>query len=125
MTRLWFHVAMTKIPRSDIEFATNGIIFEIIKLLKNRTTLLKSIDFVWDGREAKANKKWMSLYQRLVSYKEEHHGSTSVPQNYDADPQLANWVNTQRAFLKNNKLPADRVSRTRQIYRFCTGWKFR
>ena len=48
------------------------------KLSKDRVALLKSIEFAWDGmvqREAKENNNWVDMYQRLVSYKEEHAGS--------------------------------------------------
>ena len=75
------------------------------KITNGYITLLKYIDFAWDGRaqrEAKENNKWMAVYmyqqQRLiVSYKEEHmpgrlwshHGTC------DKDPRLGHWVGSE------------------------------
>ena len=64
------------------------------ELPKDRATLLKSIDFAWDGREAKENSNCMDMHQCLVSYKEEHAGSTMVPRDYDKYPKLGRWVST-------------------------------
>ena len=98
------------------------------KLPKYRVTLLKSIDFTLGTRaqrEAKENNKWMSMYQSLVSYKEEHAGSTLVPQNkYDKDPQLGHWVSHQGEYLRNNKLPKYRVTLFKSIdFTFYTVYK--
>ena len=41
------------------------------------------------------------MYQRLLTYKKKH-GTTCVPKNYKADPQLGNWVNKQRTCCKDN-----------------------
>lgn len=35
------------------------------------------------------------MYESLVAYKKKH-GTTIVPQQYEADPQLGNWVQNQR-----------------------------
>ena len=36
---------------------------------------------------------------------------TNVPNKYKDNPQLANWVHTQRQRKKNNKLSDDRIKR--------------
>ena len=85
---------------------------------RDRVTLLKSIDFAWNGKaemEAKENSNWMGMYQRLISYKEEHDGSTMVPSKYDAYPQLGHWVHRQRILLKKKELPKDRVTLLKSI----------
>jgi hypothetical protein len=59
---------------------------------KDRVELLNKIGFTW-------NVNWQLMYQRLVAYTEEH-GTTCVPQNYKADPKLADWVKKQRQICK-------------------------
>ena len=43
------------------------------------------------------------MYQRLLSFREEHAGSTLVPMKYDTDPQLGKWVSTQRSKCKKKQ----------------------
>jgi hypothetical protein len=42
----------------------------------------------------------MEMYQRLVEYKQKHR-STSVPRSFKDDRRLANWVQTQRLYCKD------------------------
>jgi len=68
------------------------------KLPNDRANLLKSIDFTWDAsiKEDIDKNKWLDMYERLVSYTEEHDGSTLVPRKYHVDPKLGGWVHNQR-----------------------------
>jgi hypothetical protein len=75
-------IATTKIP---------------VELSVARLRRLHSLGFVWDPREA----KWLEIYERLLKYKEKYN-STLVPEGYDPDPQLANWVNNQRSLINKH-----------------------
>ena len=44
----------------------------------------------------------MEMYERLERYKQEYN-STRVPQRYEADPQLAVWVQHQRQRCKKKE----------------------
>jgi hypothetical protein len=63
-----------------------------------RLDLLNSIRFV---RNVLDN-RWDEMFQRLVTYKNQHDGSTSVPQTYEADIQLGTWVCWQRYNYNSN-----------------------
>ncbi|OEU10856.1 hypothetical protein FRACYDRAFT_162685, partial [Fragilariopsis cylindrus CCMP1102] len=52
---------------------------------------------------------WNAMFQRLLAYKKQHK-STNVPRTFEADPQLALWVGTQRRYHKNKELSVDRTS---------------
>ena len=80
------------------------------KLLESRVQRLNSIGFAW-----KQYAPWINMYQRIISYKVDHNGSTSVPQYYDVDPQLGNWVNHQRRVFKKNKMPKERANLLKSI----------
>ena len=73
------------------------------KTPNDQVTLLKSIHFARDARKAMAEIVWIDMYQRLVSYQEEHDGSTLVPQKYINDLELGKWVSTQRLRCKQEK----------------------
>ena len=86
-------------------------------LLPRRFDLLNSVGFDWEGvqgRKKKDNKKWMSMFQRLVEYKKQHR-STAVPKKYDEDPKLGEsklgeWDSKQRRLYKNNQLLPNRYA---------------
>jgi hypothetical protein len=65
--------------------------------VKYRIDLLNGIGFVWQIQRQDA---WNVMYSRLVKFKEKY-GTTCVPQNYEADPMLANWVRNERHLCKN------------------------
>ena len=81
------------------------------ELPEERINQLNSIDFVWNARDA----RWMEMYARLVAYKEKHNStcvprsSTNVPVRYKQNPQLGEWVSTQRLVFKKNTLSTQRV----------------
>jgi len=72
---------------------------------EERKRLLNSIEFAWDGKASTA--MWEKMYQRLVAFKKEHN-DTNVPNKYKEDPQLANWVYTQRAAKINKTMTEER-----------------
>jgi hypothetical protein len=53
---------------------------------------------------------WMEMYNRLLSYKEQHDGSTWVPQKYIEHHKLGSWVFRQRAVYCRGKLSKKRIS---------------
>ena len=78
------------------------------KLTAERIHQLNSISFVWNSLDA----RWTEMYDRLVAYKNQYT-NTCVPRSYDADPQLAVWVNKQRQ--NYNKITADRKHQLNSI----------
>ena len=70
-------------------------------MTEERKRLLNSIGFVWGGIISTAT--WEEMYQRLVAYKKEHM-DVNVPKRYKKDPQLGDWVGTQRKVYKNKKM---------------------
>lgn len=80
------------------------------RLHRNRIDLLERIDFTWDAKKAFEEKAWKIMYERLLSYRTIHNGSTIVPQKYAKDRKLGRWVSTQRTFMKTGTLLPHRVS---------------
>ena len=80
-------------------------------LLPRRFDLLNSVGFDWEGVKGRKidNKKWMSMFQRLVEYKKQHR-NTAVPKKYDEDPKLGEWVSKQRRLYKKNQLLPNRYA---------------
>ncbi|OEU18116.1 HA-domain-containing protein [Fragilariopsis cylindrus CCMP1102] len=75
--------------------------FKNNELSEERINHLESIDFVWDSYDA----QWMEMYNKLVEYKRQHHGSTPVRRGYTEDPSLGKWIYDQSyAYNKGNLL---------------------
>lgn len=85
------------------------------KIRTDRVEYLESVGFAWDGRKAFQEQAWNTMYQRLLSYKKNHGGSTVVPQEYTSDPKLGLWVHDQRKKMKTGKLSEDRISALNSI----------
>jgi len=62
----------------------------------NRLHRLIDVGFVWDPVE----EHWLEMYQRLVAYKKENN-STLVSKEYGEDPELGEWVSTQRKLFRS------------------------
>jgi len=62
-----------------------------------RIDLLNEIGFEWAGE--KRDKFWHDRYHELVAFRAKH-GTSRVPEKYDAAPQLHTWVSLQRRQLK-------------------------
>jgi hypothetical protein len=54
-----------------------------------------------------SDQKWNLKYEKLVEYKREK-GHCVVPQSYEQDKTLGDWVSKQRMFHKNNTIRPDR-----------------
>jgi hypothetical protein len=57
---------------------------------------------------------WLKRYNELVDYKRDF-GNCRVPQRYAPNPQLANWVRSQRVAFKDNLLVDDRIKKLNRI----------
>ena len=96
----------TLVPRDDSQDQELGVwvgkqrsVFDIGELSEKRIALLNEIDFVWDPLDA----RWNEMFERLVEYKKKT-GSTNVPYKYKEDPELANWVMTQRTYQERGEI---------------------
>jgi hypothetical protein len=68
-----------------------------LKLSPEQREALDAIGYSWDRHET----AWNEMYTKLKEYKEKH-GDCSVPESYNEDTKLRNWVITQRK--SNSKL---------------------
>lgn len=56
-----------------------------------------------------SDKLWQSRLDALVEY-QDHNGDCDVPEKYNANRELGNWVKTQRDTYTEGMLPEDRVT---------------
>mmetsp|Transcript_39596 Transcript_39596/g.95648 ORF Transcript_39596/g.95648 Transcript_39596/m.95648 type:complete len:245 (+) Transcript_39596:102-836(+) len=84
-------------------------------LTPERIKKLDGIGFDWNNTIA-ADDKWDEKYDRLVGYWKEN-SSSAVPQRYDEDQELANWVTTQRNLYNTNssRMTPERIERLDSI----------
>ncbi|KAL7538781.1 hypothetical protein ACHAXR_009317 [Thalassiosira sp. AJA248-18] len=77
-----------------------------------RIDLLNEIGFIWSGE--KRDKFWHDRYNELRAFHAKH-GTTRIPDKYEAAPQLHTWVSLQRRQLKmckdgrHTKLTEERI----------------
>jgi hypothetical protein len=100
----------------ECKFEPKGFIQKLSPSTKaTRIRRLNEIGFVWDAQEA----SWQDMYQRLLVYKEENNGSTTVPfwsqettQNGSNEQQhdsLGRWVKLQRHKKQHEEMPEKRL----------------
>ena len=75
------------------------------KLEPERERLLTELGLVWEPQE----EAWDETFLQLKEYKEAHGGDCNVPQTYNENPKLGQWVDTQRILRKKRKLDPERV----------------
>ncbi|MDB4472930.1 helicase associated domain-containing protein [bacterium] len=80
------------------------------KLSADRIGRLDDLGFVWRQLEG----VWEGQFQKLVAYKEKH-GDCLVPNKWQEDSKLGNWVGTQRTLKRSGKIGADRIKRLDEI----------
>jgi hypothetical protein len=68
-----------------------------------RVKKLDELGFVWSP----ADRAWKDHYARLLEYRAAH-GNCDVPEVYEDDQMLANWVQRQRIAKRRGRLPAER-----------------
>jgi superfamily II DNA or RNA helicase len=71
---------------------------------------LDQIGFIWDTKDL----LWERIFNVLVSYKSAH-GDCNVPQFWQNELQLANWVWSQRKQRKKGELKPNQIERLDQI----------
>ena len=80
------------------------------KLSQEKIGLLEKINFSWDVKET----RWEEMYQQLKEYYEQHQ-DCNIPHQYEQNPQLGNWVFTQRTAYKKNELSQDKIHLLNQL----------
>ncbi len=104
---------------SDSEDKSKGFIRTLPPSTKaTRIRRLNEIGFVWDAQEA----AWQDMYQRLLEFKEQNHGSTSVPfspeegnNNSNESEPLGIWVHAQRQIKQQGELSEKRLQMLNEI----------
>lgn len=80
------------------------------RLDPDRKAKLEAAGIVWRV----SRDSWDTMFNRLVQFKEKY-GHCIVPQRFDEDPRLGNWVDKQR-YLKNSlRLPENREQQLNEI----------
>ena len=67
-----------------------------------------------NNRAFREQRKWNTMYERLVAYKQEHK-STLVPSKFSPDRCLGHWVFGQRNSYKTQKLSVVRINQLNVI----------
>ncbi|OEU07299.1 hypothetical protein FRACYDRAFT_271976 [Fragilariopsis cylindrus CCMP1102] len=96
---------------ADIELANWVSHQRGLKMSEYRVNLLNSIGFVWNVFDH----QWDEMFQRLVTYRNQHNGSTLVPREYGADIQLGRWVNWQRHNYSIKMISVHQIDRLESI----------
>ncbi|MGK7397902.1 MAG: helicase associated domain-containing protein [Candidatus Cyclobacteriaceae bacterium M3_2C_046] len=99
----------------------------LISQIKNRHFLsqerFQKLDYmgvVWEFKDLR-DWKWHEMYLQLEAYYQEH-GHSKVPQKWDENPKLSNWVLVQRRRYAEGKMKQDRL---RKLKKLDFVWDFR
>ena len=76
------------------------------KLLPKEIKSLEGIGFVWEPQK---HLGWDERFKQLKEYKEKN-GHCRVPKKYKANPQLGNWVSTQRYLYKKKNQDRETIT---------------
>jgi len=85
-------------------------LFKKNKLIIYRIKKLLRIGFAFSA----SNVKWMKMYSTLADYKNVN-GHCNVPDNWNQNPKLANWVGTQRYRYKQGRLSEYQIQMLQDI----------
>lgn len=75
-------------------------------LPQDRFDKLDLLGVEWESKTIR-DFKWEIMYGKLRAFKKQH-GHCKVPQKWEKDPQLSNWVCVQRRTHASGKLPSQR-----------------
>jgi Helicase associated domain len=75
-------------------------------LPSERQLRLDSLGFIWNRHDT----RWDTMFAALKEYREAH-GHCEVPARWEENPQLAQWVSSQRMLHITGKLPLGRKAR--------------
>lgn len=73
------------------------------RLSDEQRELLDKLGFIWQSRQERDESMWQEMFQRLLQFKHEFD-HVLVPQKYEEDPKLGEWVSRQRVFYKDGRL---------------------
>ncbi|MDN5202482.1 helicase associated domain-containing protein [Fulvivirgaceae bacterium BMA10] len=75
-------------------------------LVRERIKLLDALGVEWEHKSSR-DWRWQEMYRRLVMFKKKH-GHCQVPQKWEEDLKLSNWVCVQRRRFGIGKLTEER-----------------
>ena len=84
------------------------------KLSQERKKQLESIGFAIIDHEAIKNDTWEKMFFSLCEFKK-INGHCKVPKDWHKNPELANWVSSQRQMKRKNRLQSDYLRRLNEI----------
>jgi hypothetical protein len=99
-------------PKLGRWVSTQRLLFKSGKLEPERQRRLDEIEFHWSSERGK--EAWATRFEQLKAYKEQF-GDCNVPEMWEENPQLSNWVKTQRQLLKSERLESERQRRLDEI----------
>jgi len=85
-------------------------------LLPQQIKRLEGLGFKWKRKRIAKNNKllWRDHYRQLQAYKQQY-GTTNVPENWDENPILSNWVKKQRIEHRQKKLSDYKLNRLTEL----------
>lgn len=97
-------------PRLGRWVASRRYRCKIGDLPQEQIDALDALDFVWRP----ADRAWDAMYESLLEFKRET-GHCNVPEHWQNNPSLANWVQSQRHKRRRGQLRANRQERLEAI----------
>jgi hypothetical protein len=79
-------------------------------LQKERIKKLNELGFSWNALES----KWHIRYNELLQYKQEY-GDCKVPQKWERNTPLGEWVVVQRRLFQTGRLSEERIAKLNEI----------
>ena len=84
------------------------------KLTRERIKKLELLGFTIIDHDAVKNDNWEKMFSSLCEFKS-NYGHCNVPQRWDKNPVLANWIANQRQLKRKNRLTSDYLRRLNEI----------
>ena len=84
------------------------------KLIPERIKQLESLGFTIIDHDALKNDTWEKMFSSLCEFKK-INGHCKVPKGWHKNPELANWVSSQRQMKRKNCLNSDYLRRLNEI----------
>lgn len=79
------------------------------QLNESQIMRLDNVKFNWDPRD-----KWNKMYSELLEFKN-LSGHCNVPRGWQANPELSNWVNSQRQQYKAGQMDKEQIKKLEDI----------
>jgi len=84
------------------------------KLSRERIKKLELLGFTIIDHDAVNNDNWEKMFSSMCEFKS-NYGHCNVPQRWDKNPVLANWIANQRQLKRKNRLKSDYLRRLNEI----------